>query len=186
MNIYHPVSKIATPGYIRQEPTTAAEVIARAREVMRKRRIAQQGCPFLRQTQAIAYRDASVRKLWTKIILWSFLNSTGSTSERVRLIICEVAAERDIDPVDIMRRDRRRPIAQARREAICRVWERNPRLSLPKIGQLFNGIDHTSVLHAIRKGRGIRYSATQRLDALPKIGLEKASGVPTFGPAPPE
>lgn len=51
---------------------------------------------------------------------------------------------------DIMGRSRLVNIVRARHEAIWLVKSHRPWMSLPEIGRIFN-IDHTTVLHAIRK-----------------------------------
>lgn len=51
---------------------------------------------------------------------------------------------------DIMGRSRLVNIIRARHEAIWLVKSHRPWMSLPEIGRIFN-IDHTTVLHAIRK-----------------------------------
>lgn len=50
----------------------------------------------------------------------------------------------------VMSKNRSNKIAHARQACICAVKETHPVMSLPQIGRIF-GIDHTTVLHSLRK-----------------------------------
>lgn len=80
-----------------------------------------------------------------------------------RRIIDLMARMHGVTYADVLGRSRRRErIIPARQAAICAVkeWETiNGRLmSLPQLGRLFGGRDHTTVLHAMQK-RGYREKA---------------------------
>lgn len=78
---------------------------------------------------------------------------------RVAAVIRDVAAEHKIDVEKLMRRSRRRPITQARQDAMRRIrampWAAkwgNGRPSFPLIGYWFN-CHHTTVMHACYTAR---------------------------------
>lgn len=65
-------------------------------------------------------------------------------------LIRETAEETGFTVAEIMGEERRAPLARARQLAMWRV-SKNTQLSMPRIGNLFGGKDHTTVLHAIRR-----------------------------------
>lgn len=71
-------------------------------------------------------------------------------AEQVAAIVADVARETGVDAADIIGRARARKVARARHEAMRRIRDRFPVLTLPDIGALF-GRHHTTVLDAIRK-----------------------------------
>ena len=64
-----------------------------------------------------------------------------------RGIIKEVAQKHDLEPYDVLGKDKCRHMAWARHEAFNRLYIET-RMSLPAIGRMFN-LDHTSVLYGI-------------------------------------
>lgn len=54
-----------------------------------------------------------------------------------------------IDDMKGARRDRK--VVAARHAAIAAIYESRPDLSLPQIGRIFGGRDHTTIIHAVRK-----------------------------------
>lgn len=66
------------------------------------------------------------------------------------LIIDQVSKETGIHPAAMRGPRQDRPIFLARAEAMRRIRLTN-RYSLPQIGRLFGGRDHTTVLHAISR-----------------------------------
>lgn len=73
-----------------------------------------------------------------------------------RTIIERVSSASGIPYREIVSASRMRPIAAARMLAMYEVRIRRPDLSLPQIGKLFGGRDHTTVLHAVRKVEAMR------------------------------
>lgn len=68
--------------------------------------------------------------------------------ELVERIIRAVAAVWDIDPLDIIGRSRRQPLAFARQVAMTLAYEKSY-LSLVKVGECFDNRDHGTILHAM-------------------------------------
>lgn len=68
----------------------------------------------------------------------------------IKKILFEVGAKHGISPYRMAVGNRSAEVVRARNEAIYRVKERKPKLSLPQIGKWF-GRDHTSVLHSLAK-----------------------------------
>lgn len=66
-----------------------------------------------------------------------------------RQIMRRVAQLRGITVDDIIGESRKRPIAHARQETMWELRQRT-RLSLPHIGLMLGGRDHTTVLHGVR------------------------------------
>lgn len=66
-------------------------------------------------------------------------------------IIRAIARSHGVTWKEITSGCRIRHIVAARQTAMYEVRTRRPDLSLPQIGRLFGGRDHTTVLHAIRK-----------------------------------
>ncbi|MGH2757942.1 MAG: chromosomal replication initiator protein DnaA [Actinomycetota bacterium] len=76
----------------------------------------------------------------------------ASSAEPVRTdsILAETAAYFGVTTDDLRSQNRSRPIVQARQMAMYLVRDLTD-LSLPKIGEVFGGRDHTTVLHACQK-----------------------------------
>lgn len=72
-----------------------------------------------------------------------------------RQIIERVAAWHDLTYRDILSRDQFGHFIAARFDAIAAVQHNYPKMSLLKLGAIFNGRDHTTILNALRK-RGMR------------------------------
>lgn len=77
-----------------------------------------------------------------------------------RQIIAEVCFARGIHPRDLMSMSRSRPIVSVRQECCWRmrneVLIQGRQISLPEIGRQLGGLDHTTVLHSIRKFEAMR------------------------------
>lgn len=62
----------------------------------------------------------------------------------------EIAAKHDLTLGELLSRSRARHIARPRQELMWRMYVAG-RASLPRIGQLLGGFDHTTVLHGVRE-----------------------------------
>ena len=81
--------------------------------------------------------------------------------EQTRAIIQEVAERNDLTLEQIMSRTRKRHVSHPRQEAMYEVAKRRTWMSLPDIGRVFGGMDHTTILHGIRehcKRVGVSYT----------------------------
>ena len=114
--------------------------------------------------------DQSVRELegaLVRVVAWSELTGQpidNTLAERALedlipqtqneipppLILDETAKYFSLSPADLMSKSRSRPLTQARHIAMYLTRECTG-LSLLKIGEIFGGRDHTTVLHGIRK-----------------------------------
>lgn len=72
--------------------------------------------------------------------------ATSTTRE----VIEYVARKHGLTYRDIIGKCRKHRIVAARHEAICMAAQAKP-LTLPELGRRFGGLDHTSVLYALRK-----------------------------------
>lgn len=68
-----------------------------------------------------------------------------------RIIVERVAAFHAMKPAQIFSHRRDRKTMAARHDAIRAVAEARPDMSLPQIGRVFGGRDHTTILHSLRK-----------------------------------
>jgi hypothetical protein len=71
--------------------------------------------------------------------------------EPAEAIIRRHAEAAGLTPADLTGPSRRVAAVRARQAAMAELWDEGRRLSLPVIGRLFGGRDHTTVLHAVRK-----------------------------------
>jgi len=78
------------------------------------------------------------------------LARNNSDVEKAKSIIDEVSRETEVPKPAILGRSRRRRLVRARWMAIARIRLETD-LSLPEIGDLMGGRDHTTILHALRK-----------------------------------
>ena len=58
--------------------------------------------------------------------------------------------ELDVEHSDIVSHSRKRELSMTRQRLMVETHERFPELSLPQIGRMFGGRDHTTILHGIR------------------------------------
>ena len=141
------------------EPRTAAEVIARAHAVNKRRWLGKTPAKtradidavirMFREQEAARREAERVAEEERKRKAEAEERRRIASSERVRAIIMAVSDDRGIPVSVILGQRRTAPIVSARWEAIARVaietgW------SLPRIGLVF-GRDHTSILNALRK-----------------------------------
>lgn len=80
-----------------------------------------------------------------------------------RDIIRLTAQQHGVTTTDVMGPRRQRAMVAARHEAIWRVSVAFPDMSLPQIGRVFGGRDHTTILHAIGVYEGILRDRGQAL-----------------------
>jgi chromosomal replication initiator protein len=83
-------------------------------------------------------------------VLSHLFPSSGAEPVRTESILAETAGYFGVSVDDLRSQNRSRPIVQARQIAMYLVRELTD-LSLPKVGDLFGGRDHTTVLHAYQK-----------------------------------
>lgn len=66
-----------------------------------------------------------------------------------KIVMAEVSRKREVPLYILTGTDRSVIVARARHEAMYEIRRRCPWLSLPAIGDLFGGRDHTTVMHAV-------------------------------------
>ena len=96
-----------------------------------------------------------------------------SPRAEIQAVIDRVALEHNVTPYDIISKRREQRIVRARDQAIYEVSLRWPWLSLPRLGKIFGGRDHTTIMHSLQKcGAPPRsynlknYSLDARIDGL--------------------
>jgi hypothetical protein len=135
-----------------EEPRTAAEIIARYRDV--RRRLYSPASP-LKLASNETQTDQAACKAITTIPTPSRQPEQGPSEiplqyqTPAREALRAVSTRTGVPLADILGRNRHPPIAAARHEAVWRVglatgW------SLPRLGRFFKR-DHTTVLHSIRE-----------------------------------
>lgn len=67
-----------------------------------------------------------------------------------REIIADFCLRNDLSVKDILGPSRMRYVAWPRQELMYEIYTRCPHLSLPAIGRVLGGRDHTTILHGIR------------------------------------
>jgi len=151
------------------EPTTAAEVLARARAVKLKRKQAltdagdakrqRQAAPdeLRRRQEEGPERQGSelLRRAADAVRQARAAAAAAVTTERrdavpVHEIVKETAKRFDVSVMDILSGRRARGVVIPRQTAMFLSREL-ALCSLPEIGRRLNGRDHTTVLHAVRK-----------------------------------
>ncbi|MBB3144903.1 chromosomal replication initiation ATPase DnaA [Phyllobacterium trifolii] len=91
-----------------------------------------------------------------RLHLW-LLNAEYNSEKPIGAAIVEFNARKHNLTVDDIKGDSRfRNIIAARYDAIVDLHHKRPELSLPEMGRIMGGRDHTTILHALRK-RGIAY-----------------------------
>ena len=83
-------------------------------------------------------------------VLSHLFPTSGAEPVRTDTILSETASYFGVGVDDLRSQNRSRPIVQARQIAMYLVRDLTD-LSLPKVGELFGGRDHTTVLHACQK-----------------------------------
>ena len=73
-----------------------------------------------------------------------------SLRQEMREAVANIAKIHGITYYDIMSIRRTKKVVRARHEAMHYVKQHTP-WSLPQIGQFFGGMDHTTILHGVRK-----------------------------------
>ncbi len=123
--------------------------------------------------RVVAYASLSQLPLTLELaqeVLSPLIAPEGANEVRPEMILAECASYFGVSRAELIGPSRSRPLVQARQVAMYLCRELTP-LSLPKIGEIFGGRDHTTVLHAdskIRKLMGERrqvYAQVQELTA---------------------
>ena len=83
-------------------------------------------------------------------VLQHLFPTSGAEPVRTETILAETAGYFGVSVDDLRSQNRSRPIVQARQIAMYLVRDLTD-LSLPKVGEVFGGRDHTTVLHACQK-----------------------------------
>ena len=83
-------------------------------------------------------------------VLAHLFPTTSAEPVRTEAILAETAGYFGVSVDDLRSQNRSRPIVQARQMAMYLVRDFTD-LSLPKVGEVFGGRDHTTVLHACQK-----------------------------------
>lgn len=103
----------------------------------------------------VADRDARILALGHRV---SELEGLGLTSSAGRRPVAEIVADvlqnfPDVTWEEIKGIRRQRNLVIPRQLCMYEVARQRPDLSLPRIGEIFGGRDHTTILHAVRKMR---------------------------------
>jgi uncharacterized protein YerC len=141
------------------QPTSAAEVFANAAAV-RKRLFAPQAKPRAKEganpvLMLVHSAEAAPEpRLWTEqqdchVAAW--LEWNGNQPKAFLKMKCREIGVSFEGMISTMR-SRKREVVKPRQFLMCEVKKAFPNMSLPAMGRLFGGFDHTTVLHALRNG----------------------------------
>jgi chromosomal replication initiator protein len=109
---------------------------------------------LIRVTAFASLNGSPIELALAEIVLKDLFPDEGSREVSVPLIMAETAAYFGLTIEDLTGSNRSRLLVTARQMAMYLTRELTD-LSLPKIGQAFGGRDHTTVMHATQKIRGL-------------------------------
>lgn len=131
----------------RQREARQAELRAQQEEAIR-RETEEAAARLAREEAARTERAERERQIVDE---FRVIDLNACERRPARSIIEKISQIHGISYAEIMGRSRVRPIVAARQAAMFEVHKRRPDLTLPQLGKIFGGKDHTTVLHAIRK-----------------------------------
>lgn len=102
---------------------------------------------------------------------------------KFKMALREVAFVRDVPEDEIKSSQRSREQVRAR-QLLCLLAKRHTKRSLPEIGRLVGGRDHTTVLHSVRKAEQLMFDDAEFASDV--VFIEHRLGVVRWGDAPPE
>lgn len=123
------------------------------RELVRELYSLRQQVAFHKMKDEERWHDefqANIKRLRFEIEIHG-INMDPEMERAANRVISEVAEAHGYTLTHMYMKCRAKKFVLAKREAICEVYERFPKLSLPQIGSLFNLLDHTSVLYHVKK-----------------------------------
>jgi chromosomal replication initiator protein len=109
---------------------------------------------LIRVTAFASLNGSPIELALAEIVLKDLFPDEGSREVSVPLIMAETASYFGLSIEDLTGSNRSRLLVTARQMAMYLTRELTD-LSLPKIGQAFGGRDHTTVMHATQKIRGL-------------------------------
>jgi chromosomal replication initiator protein len=109
---------------------------------------------LIRVTAFASLNGSPIELALAEIVLKDLFPDQGSREVSVPLIMAETASYFGLTIEDLTGSNRSRLLVTARQMAMYLTRELTD-LSLPKIGQAFGGRDHTTVMHATQKIRGL-------------------------------
>lgn len=115
------------------------------------KRAAKEAAKAATETLKEEARKAALAMKATQAYRIIIVNQASEEKQPARCIIERVSAVFGIPYREIMGVSRTREVVAARQAAMYEVRKLRPDLSLPQIGKIFGGRDHTTVLHAVRK-----------------------------------
>lgn len=78
-----------------------------------------------------------------------------------KAFVIERAREFGFTLAELTAKSRRTDLVYARQMIMMEVKDKWPEISLPELGRLFGGFDHTTILHALRRAEDYRSGKTQ-------------------------
>ena len=135
---------------------------------------------LIRVTAFASLNRSPIDLALAEIVLKDLFPDEGSREVSVPIIMAETAAYFGLSIEDLTGSSRSRLLVTARQMAMYLTRELTD-LSLPKIGQAFGGRDHTTVMHATQKIRGLMrerrsiYNQVQELTNRIKVRAQQGS-----------
>lgn len=141
------------------ELSTRAGMIARQKEIRRRQEEAARHVPAEREARPISHEAIAV-------IAPLKPSLPDPLAHLPRSIIRRVAEKYGVTYADIIGTRRFDHLVSARHEAIRAVRLAHPTYSTLKLGRIFGGRDHTTILHALRNNRAPRPKVPPRIGQL--------------------
>lgn len=146
-------------GYHTEANPRYQEAVHRQQEKERLRQVAVAPINKTEPTPVYVKPVVEAKKVVEAIIFDIYAEPTASSRPSAIKIIAETADRHGLKVSALKSNIRYREVVRARQEAMARLYLERPDLSLPAIGRLFGGRDHTTVLHGIMK-MGVHHSQT--------------------------
>ena len=118
---------------------------------------------------ALTHEEISLQM--AKEVLRDLLPGAESQQVTAEQIIKKTAAVADVSEAQLIGPSRKQPLARWRQIAMYLCRELTD-LSLPKIGAQFGGRDHTTVIHAIDKIKGLMAADKQVFDEVTALSQQ--------------
>lgn len=135
-----------------EEERTAKSAQEEAIEKARAEAKAEAEAEYLAKLEA-AKKEAEANKEAAIIKAFAMIGKEVPDNRRRtwREIAEDVCEQSDYSVRCILSRDRKYEVTAVRNFAILAIWAEREDLSLPRIGQLLGGRDHTTILHSLQK-----------------------------------
>lgn len=146
---YENTMRNARPKYI-ELPAPCPIVVERAERIARAKEAAEQLRVSERDERERRHREV-LQKIEYSLNRYRQDRAPFVDKLPIREILKAICDYHCVGLGQLMGRNRQRFMTKVRDEAIRAVADARPDMSLPELGRVFNGRDHTTILHSLRK-----------------------------------